>query len=260
MPELPDVEGFRRYFNRFAAGKRVTRVEVLDRTMLRNSTPQAAGRALRGQRLARASRHGKWLRVGADGPVLLMHFGMTGLLHWSGGDAATERHRHDRVVLHLGDGELAYRNMRKFGGTWMARDAGEAARILGPLGPDAASIGAEDFAELVRRRRGGIKALLMDQRAIAGAGNLLADEVLWRARIHPRRPAGRLSRAKVIALYEQLQSTIREANRHGRIPALAGWLTGVRDQRGDCPRCGTRVRKATVAGRTACWCPRCQRA
>lgn len=257
MPELPDVEGFRRYFNRFAAGKRVERVEVLDRTMLRDTSPQALGRALRGRRLERAGRHGKWLLAPAGGSVLLLHFGMTGLLHWWSDHA--EPHRHDRVVLRLTGGSLSYRNMRKFGGLWLARE-GEVEKATGPLGPDAASIDREDFAGLVAGRRGAIKALLMDQRAIAGVGNLLGDEALWRARVHPRRSANELSKAKIRALYDSLEATIREANRHGRIPPIEGWLTGVRDRRGPCPRCGTRVRKATVAGRTACWCPRCQRA
>jgi formamidopyrimidine-DNA glycosylase len=149
--------------------------------------------------------------------------------------------------------------MRKFGGFWLAGE-GEVEEVTGPLGPDAASLGREGFVELVAGRRGGIKALLMDQRAIAGVGNLLGDEVLWRARIHPRRLAAKISPAKARALHDSLGATIREANRHGRIPPIEGWLTGVRDRRGPCPRCGTRVRKATVAGRTACWCPRCQRA
>jgi formamidopyrimidine-DNA glycosylase len=257
MPELPDVEGFRRYFDRHAAGRRVERVQVIDRTMLRNSSPQAVGRALRDRRLEKPARRGKWLVAPAGGPVLLLHFGMTGLL------AEVNRengpHRHDRLLLHLDDGTLAYRNMRKFGGVWLARDADQAEEVLGPLGTDAGRISRDDFTELVTRRRGGIKALLMDQKALAGVGNLLSDEVLWRARIHPSSPTTSLTPRKADDLYDALRETIRESDRHGRIPAEPAWLTGVRDERGDCPRCGTRVRKGTIAGRTACWCPRCQR-
>jgi formamidopyrimidine-DNA glycosylase len=257
MPELPDVEGFRRYFDRHAAGRRVERVEVLDRTMLRNSSPQAVGRALRGRDLEKATRHGKWLIATADGPALLLHFGMTGLL--ANVDEKEGPHRHDRLVLHLDDGALAYRNMRKFGGVWLAPAAEHTGEVTGPLGPDAGRITRKDFAELADRRRGGIKAFLMDQKALAGVGNLLSDEILWRARIHPSSPATSLTTRKTKELYEALKGTIRDSNRHGRIPPEPGWLTGVRDERGDCPRCGTRVRKGTIAGRTACWCPRCQR-
>lgn len=257
MPELPDVEGFRRYFNRFAAGARVERIEVLDRSILRNTTPQGLGRALRGHRFGEARRRGKWLIAEAEGPILLLHFGMTGLLAWSG-DGETP-HRHDRIVLHLPDGNLAYRNMRKFGGVWLASDPEQAEREMGSLGPDARELGQDEFVELLTRRRRGVKALLMDQKAIAGVGNLLSDEVLWRARIHPRRSTASLSRQKKLALYDALLTTIRAANRRGRIPTEAGWLTGVRDAPGDCPRCGRRLRRGTAAGRTACWCPKCQR-
>jgi formamidopyrimidine-DNA glycosylase len=257
MPELPDVEGFRRDFNRCAAGRRVERVEVLDRAMLRNSSPQGIGRTLRGRRFDEGERRGKWLLARAEGPIVLFHFGMTGsFADLAEGDRP---HRHDRIVIHLGDGALAYRNMRKFGGVWLAGGDEEAGAVTGPLGPDAARIDRDDFVELVRRRRGGIKAFLMDQRALAGVGNLLSDEILWRARINPREPASSLSTRMAGRLHEALRETVRDANRHGRIPRTDGWLTGVRDKRGPCPRCGTRVSRGTVAGRTACWCPREQR-
>lgn len=258
VPELPDVEGFTRYFNRFAAGGRLERVEVLDRVMLRNTTAQALGRALRGRRLERAERRGKWLLAPVEGPVVLMHFGMTGLLHWSG--AGGSLHRHDRLAFHLEGGVLAYRNMRKFGGVWLARDVGEAEKVTGPLGPDAARIGRDELAALVRRRRGGVKALLMDQRALAGSGNLLTDETLWRARVHPRRAARGLSDREIRRLHDALGEVIRDSSRHGRIPRKEGWLTAVRDERSpSCPRCGRRLARATVAGRTTVWCGRCQR-
>ncbi len=259
MPELPDVEGFRRYFNRFAAGGRVERVQVLDDSMLRNTSGQALGRALRGATLGQAERRGKWMLAPADGPTVLMHFGMTGLLHWW--SDGSEPHRHDRVVLHLDGGALAYRNMRKFGGVWLARSGQDPEEVTGPLGPDAASISRDDLADLAAGRRGGVKALLMDQRAIAGSGNLLTDESLWRARIHPRRAASQLSGRQVDKLHEALQEVIRDSSRHGRIPRKEGWLTGVRDERAaDCPRCGRRLARGTVAGRTSVWCSRCQRA
>jgi formamidopyrimidine-DNA glycosylase len=256
MPELPDVEGFRRHFNRSAAGRRVERVEVLDRAMLRNSSPQGIGRALRGRRFEEATRRGKWLVAPAAGPILLLHFGMTGLLADLAPGVAP--HRHDRLLLHLDGGVVAYRNMRRFGGVWLARGRDEADGVLGPLGPDAGRIDRDDFVRLVEGRRGGIKALLMDQKAIAGVGNLLSDEALWRARINPKRSTSTLSPRAARRLHEALRDTIRQANRHGRIPSTEGWLTGVRDDRGPCPRCGTCVSKGTVAGRTACWCPRCQ--
>jgi formamidopyrimidine-DNA glycosylase len=254
MPELPDVEGFKRYLKRHAGGKRVRKAEVLDRTMLRNSSPQALARAVRGRALARPRRHGKWLLCDAGDATVLMHFGMTGLLKWG-----ERRHPHDRLVFSFADGELSYRNMRKFGGVWLAHGDREVQAVTGPLGPDAMDLDAERFDEILARRRGGMKAALMDQKLIAGLGNLLADEILWRAGIDPRRDARTLGEDDRAELHRIMRDVLVQSNRRARVPPLPDWLTGARDVRDpDCPRCGGKLRKATIAGRTACWCPRCQ--
>jgi formamidopyrimidine-DNA glycosylase len=258
MPELPDVEGFRRYFARHAAGRRIASIAVHDRALVRNTPTQGLGRALTGRRFSTPQRHGKWLIAPAGDRELLVHFGMTGLLVWSA--RAAEPHPHDRIVFELEGGTLRYRNMRRFGGVWLARSDTDRARVLGPLGPDALEVSEDELAELLGRRRGQIKSALMDQRLIAGLGNLLSDELLWRARIHPRRPAARLSRRRVSELHRCMIEVLRDSNRRARVPPERGWLTGARDQRdARCPRCEARLRRATIAGRTAVWCPRCQR-
>ena len=257
MPELPDVEGFRRYLARYAAGQRVGRVEVRDAVLVRNASPRALGRALAGAQLGDPRRHGKWVIAPADGVALAMHFGMTGLLHWTAGDAPA--HPHDRVVLHCESGRLAYRNMRKFGGVWLAREP-DASDVTGPLGPDALDVDATLFEELLARRRAGIKAALMDQTLIAGLGNLLVDEILWRARVRPRTRIERLSGPRRRRIHDEMEATLRESVPTARVPSKPGWLTTVRDEREPrCPRCGRGLRRETVAGRTTVWCPRCQR-
>lgn len=259
MPELSDVEGFRRYFARFAAGRRVTKVRVPDADLLRDTSAQAIGRAVKGKRLGDPERHGKWLMAPAEGPWILMHFGMTGRLAWAQSDG--ERHRHDRLILVLaGGGELRYRNMRKFGGVWLARSEAERESVTGPLGPDAMDLDRGALGELLERRRGAIKPTLMDQRVLAGIGNLLADEILWQARINPRHPARELGSRRLDVLDSSMREVLRVSNRHGRIPRHESWLTGVRDDPdARCPRCGTRLRRDQVGGRTTRWCPRCQR-
>ena len=233
-------------------------MDVLDRVLMRNRSPQALGRALVGSRFAEPRRHGKWLIAPAGGSELLVHFGMTGELHWSGG--GDERHVHDRLIFVCDGGELRYRNMRRFGGVWLARDGTERERVTGPLGPDAASLGRDEFDAMLAGRRGTIKAALMDQRLLAGVGNLLSDEITWRAGVHPATPVARLGAARRGRLYDALRATVSESSRYGRVPHGLRWLTRVRDERGAaCPRCGTPLRKATIAGRTACWCRRCQR-
>jgi formamidopyrimidine-DNA glycosylase len=260
MPELPDVEGFRRYLARHAEGERIVAVRVPDPGIVRNRSPQALGRTLRGNKFASPTRHGKWLiaPVGDGTAEVLLHFGMTGLLTWS--DDGGDRHRHDRAIFVCQRGELRYNNMRRFGGVWLARDADERDQVTGPLGPDAATITRDEFERLLAGRRGGAKAALMDQRLLAGVGNLLSDEILWRARIRPQTPVPQLSPARRRRLYEALRAAVSESIRYGRVPHGRRWLTRVRDERdARCPRCGTPLARATVAGRTACWCPRCQR-
>ena len=253
------MEGFRRVLSEHARAREVAAVTVLDRAMLRNSSPQALGRALKGRRFREPERHGKWLLAPIGEIVVLMHFGMTGLLEWVDDDGP--RHRHDRIMFRFTGGELRYRNMRRFGGVWVAANDNEAAAVTGPLGPDAADLRRRDFRDLLERRRGGIKAALMDQRLIAGLGNLLVDEMLWVARIHPGTQVRSLRPKRCDTLFDALRKTLQGSIPTGRVPRRRGWLTGVRDEPdARCPRCAAPLRRTTVAGRPTRWCPRCQRA
>jgi formamidopyrimidine-DNA glycosylase len=255
MPELPDVEGFRRVFARHAAGKHVRGVHGIDRRLLRNTSPSGLGRALAGRRFVEPGRHGKLLLCRTDRPTLVLHFGMTGALVWSGDEP--ERHRHDRLALELEDGELRYRNMRRLGGIWLAPDRRALERIVGRLGPDWLDVSRTRFEELLAGRRGAIKAALIDQKLAAGLGNLTADEALWQARIDPRRPVPSLEEWERNALYRKIQKVLRDALPYGLVPAKRTWLTGARDRSdGSCPRCGGALERAKVGGRTTISCPR----
>jgi formamidopyrimidine-DNA glycosylase len=255
MPELPDVEGFRRVFVHHAAGKRVHRIWGVDRGLLRNTTPSGLGRALVRRRFEEPGRHGKLLLCPTDGPTLVLHFGMTGALVWSADEP--ERHRHDRLVLELDDGELRYRNMRRFGGIWLATDERALEGIVGRLGPDWLDVSPARFDELLAQRRGAVKAALMDQELAAGLGNLTADEALWQARIDPRRPVPSLDECERELLYRKIRKVLRDSLPYGLVPAKRTWLTGARDRRGGaCPRCGGALERAKVGGRTSVYCPR----
>lgn len=260
MPELPDVEAFRRYVAEHAAGRRIERIEVPDPRALRNTTPQGLGRALGERRLGAPDRHGKWLLIptdDGDGPILVLHFGMTGYPTW--GDVGDDRDAHDRVVFVCEDGELRFNLMRLFGGVWLASDEGELREITGPLGPDAAGLGRDDLADLLEGRRGGLKSALMDQELVAGIGNIVADETLWRARLHPRQPVPELTGEDVDDLHGALQEVLERSIEHGQVPRDDDWLTHGRDVDGpECPRCGTAIEHGEVNSRTTYWCPSCQ--
>ncbi|MER7544287.1 DNA-(apurinic or apyrimidinic site) lyase /Formamidopyrimidine-DNA glycosylase [Actinomadura meyerae] len=252
MPELPDVEGFRRVLAAHT-GEPITAVDVLDAGVLRGVTARALGDALRGRRFAEPRRHGKWLIAPAGGPVLLLHFGMTGSLTWH--DPAEPRHRHDRVVWRLPDGELRYRDMRKLQGVHLD----DAEQMLADLGPDALEVSRRDLAELLSHRRGRLKSALTDQTVIAGLGNFLADEICWHARVNPLRTASDLDAAELTALHRALRRVLRDSVEARRVPPRRDWLTGVRDDPGAaCPRCGTPLCSRRVSGRRTVWCPVCQ--
>ncbi len=260
MPELPDVEGFRRTLASCARGRRIEAVEVTDSSVLHGVGVRRLRDRLRGRTVAQPERHGKWLVMPTeDGPAVLFHFGMTGRLVCCG--RAEPAHRHDRVLLTLGDDQLRYRDQRKLKGVWFAAQGlgdPQVHRILDGQGPDASDVGRAAFTDLLAVRRGGLKSALLDQSVLAGLGNLMADEVLWRSRLDPRRRAGGLTAAESRRLHTEMRRTVRAASRAGQVPGRPSWLTGHRDDRGaECPRCHGALRRARVAGRTTVWCPHC---
>jgi formamidopyrimidine-DNA glycosylase len=260
VPELPDVEGFRRTLRATGEGRRIERVEVADSGVLRGVRARRFCREVQGHTFSAPERLGKWLIARTDGELsVLFHFGMTGELVACPPDKPP--HRYDRVRFDLsGRRGLRYRDQRKLQGLRLARSDAATARVLAGQGPDAAGLDREGLCALLAGRRATVKAVLMDQSALAGLGNLLADEIAWRARVHPRRRAGSLTGAECRALHTAMRGVLDRSVAAGRVPPLRSWLTGHRDDADPrCPRCGTALRRAAVAGRTTVWCPQCQR-
>jgi len=257
MPELPDVEAFKRTLGEHATGRRIERVEVHDAGALRGVSARQLNTRLRGCRFAEPLRRGKWVIARTDGPTVLMHFGMTGSLRWTARHVPEERF--ERVTFVTDDGELHYDDMRKLTGISLASNDDEAGRLLGSLGPDAVSVQRAEFAALLHDRRAALKTVLMDQHVVAGLGNLLTDEILWRACINPRRPASSLTVHEVGRLYARMRWVLRTSLQAGDVPANRSWLTGVRYESAPrCPRCRTPLWHARIGGRTSVWCPLCQ--
>lgn len=259
MPELPDVESFRDVLNTCGRGRRVRRVEVRDTGVLRDVSAKRLRREVEGQRLGRPWRHGKLLVVPVgEGPALVWHFGMTGELVCARTDDPLDTH--DRVVLVLDDErQLRYRDQRKLQGIRLSTDPGALERLLDRLGPDALDMARPDFLELLAGRRGTVKGVLMDQSLIAGLGNLLSDEILWRAHVAPRRPARDLGDAEARRVFTAMRRVLATATRDGCVSPRRTWLTGHRDDaEPDCPRCGAPLRSARVSGRRTVWCEHCQ--
>lgn len=259
MPELADVEGFRRVLAQHAVGREIRHVHSPIPEILRNTSPQGLGRALDGHHFEEPRRHGKWLIAPVEGRLLVLHFGMTSELAWT--DDAEDRDSHDAVLFETERGTLRYRTQRKFGGVWLARDDPAALEeITGALGPDAASIEVEAFVARLSGRRGQIKSALMDQSLIAGLGNELSDEILWRAGIAPDAAVGSLGEKDLVHLHERMREVLEGSIPHGRIPEQEGWLEAHRhDPEARCPRCGHALERREVSGRTGICCPSCQK-
>jgi formamidopyrimidine-DNA glycosylase len=258
MPELPDVEGFRLVAQR-AVNERIVGVQVHDAQVLRSTGPDEFAEAMRERTVSSPWRHGKWLVLPThDGPpCVLVHFGMTGMLLWCAGESGL--HPHDRVVFEFTDGQLRYRDMRKLKGIHLARRQSEVDELLGGLGPDALRVADATYRERLTRTRRQLKPALMDQSVVAGLGNLCVDEILWRARLHPRRGTRELDNAELGRLCRCTRSMLSQSVRARRVPDRPSWLTGHRDDpSGQCPRCSTRLRQGRFGGRSTVWCPRCQ--
>lgn len=240
--------------------RRIQHVDVRDPGILRNASAAALARRLTGHRFEAPRRHGKWLILPTDGPTLLIHSGMTGHPYYAKAGAETEKY--ERLVVSLDQGELRYADLRKLRGVWLADDDNELANVLGRQGPDALGMGLREFRDVVAERRKKsrrLKPTLMDQSVIAGLGNLLVDEICWRARIPPTLPVAKLSDDAVKDLHRAMTRVLHTAVRHGRVPGLSRWLTGVRDDPDPhCPRCGTYLRHGRIGGRMSFWCPHCQ--
>jgi formamidopyrimidine-DNA glycosylase len=246
MPELPEAEVARETIED-ALRRTIVAVDDTDTYVCRPHSPGEIAAALTGRRLTAAHRRGKTIWVETGGPVLGLHLGMAGRMAV---DEEPSPRGWDRFALELEGGRrLALRDTRRLGRAVLDPD-------LSRLGPDAAEATRAQFRKRVGHSRAPVKARLMDQSVIAGAGNLLADESLWRAGIDPRRPSGELSIEELDRERRALRAATREAIRAGGVHT--GRLIPERRPGGRCPRCGTALERTRVGGRTTWWCPRDQ--
>ena len=274
MPELPEVETVRRRLEPVLAGRTFEDVEILDTRLTRPHDPLEVAAELRGERVLQPARRGKYLVVRFEsGRALLVHLRMTGTFQAGGARELEDPHR--RAVVRLDDGsDVAYRDVRRFG-TWLLLEPDELDPYLAvrlgpePLSPDFT---VEFLRERLRGRRAPLKAAVLDQRTVAGLGNIYADEALWRARLHPRREAGRLRRPQLEALHEAIRealelgiarqgSTLRDYRTPDGAEGSMQHEFKVYGRLGEpCERCGSPIERIVVGGRGTWFCPRCQRA
>ncbi|WP_323843803.1 Fpg/Nei family DNA glycosylase [Microbulbifer magnicolonia] len=259
MPELPEVELFRRYFNATALHQSIDRTQVLAPSLLVDASPQGLGRALKRNRFQSTSRHGKYLFAQLDtGKCLVLHFGMSGRLDYGKRDRGPPEYTRFSVRFESGY-QLDYVAPRKLGRIALT-DSPEAWVAQRQLGPDALAIGEEEFVHLAGGRRAGVKSWLMDQQSIAGIGNEYSDEILFHAGMHPQRKLTELRKSDFGRLFKKMRAVLQTAIDSDvdaeQLPRA--FLLPHRHRDGRCPGCDVRLETVKVAGRTAWFCPKCQ--
>ena len=260
MPELPEVETFKRYLDSTSLHQRIINVEVRDAYVLKHVSAHGLARRLKGRRFENSHRHGKHLFVrSGDELWLRLHFGMTGWLQYLKRDEETPNTA--RVLFRFGNNRrLAFDDQRKFGEVELIKNVDEFLQTRG-IGPDALEITLSEFKLILGKHRGAVKAILLNQQLIAGIGNLYADEILFRARMHPGTDAGRLNDKDLNRLFRAMRHVLEKAialkTDFNRLPK--SWLLTHRGKRGRCPRCGRTLKSATIGGRTSWFCAHCQK-
>ncbi len=268
MPELPEVETVRSELEQLLRGRTLASVEILDERLTRPVSPAQLAARLVGERVAAVERRGKYLLLRfASRRALLVHLRMTG--GFSSGSPS-----HVRAVVRLDDGSgVVFRDVRRFG-TWLLLGPDEVDPYLDerlsvePLGPRFTT---RRLGQALAGRRAPVKAVLLDQRVVAGLGNIYADEALWRARIDPRRPARELEPEEVARLRRAVRAALRAGiARQGATLRDYATPNGARGAMQDafrvygrggepCLRCATPIEKTRIAGRGTHYCPGCQR-
>ncbi len=260
MPELPDVEIFKRYLDATSLHQRIKDVDVRNAYILKDVTARELARALKSRRFESSRRHGKHLFVRADDKVWLrLHFGMTGSLKYFKNHEQAPRH--SRVLFVFANNHrLAFDDQRQFGQLGLLKGVDEFLKKRA-LGPDAIEVDLGEFRKILGKRRGAVKSILMNQQIIAGIGNIYADEILFHARIHPATEISRLGDRALTKLFRTTHYVLKRA-----IAAKAdvnqmprSWLLPHRGKGEKCPRCRRKRKSAKIGGRTAWFCANCQK-
>jgi len=273
VPELPEIETIRASLEPHVVGARVESVEVRC-SLLRRPVAGDFSARLEGQTIVALRRRAKYLLLDLDGgQTWIVHLGMSGRLLLYEANSQREPAKHDHVIASLdGDRALVFNDPRRFG--LMVIDDAGSSQLLAGIGPEPLDADAFSGAYLsVFRRTTGreIKSVLMDQRVVAGLGNIYVNEILFASRVRPRRRMSRLSLAECETITEATRSVLAEAIEH-RGTTLSDFLDGigrrggyqwrrrVYDRAGEpCPRCATTIKSVVVAQRSSFYCPRCQR-
>lgn len=258
MPELPDVEIFKRYLDATALHQKIKQVDFGDESLFQAPLNNFE-EALQGKELTETTRKGKYLFVKIKSEKwLVLHFGMTGYLKYY---KDQDKPAHTQMLLSFSNGfQLAYICVRKLGKVFLTQDLDEFYKKH-DLGEDALDFTKKDFDHFLESKTGSIKGALMDQSAIAGIGNIYADEILFQSKIHPKTKVENITGQKRQLLYDKMKSVLKMAIVKGAdISELPkDYLISHREEGSSCPICKGKIKKIKVNGRSTYFCPQCQK-
>lgn len=262
MPELPDVESFRRYFDSTSINKKISGVEVKSRSVLSGITPQALQKSLKDQKFKSTSGYGKYLFAETvNGKFLVMHFGMTGYLnYYKNPDEATN---YIRFQINFNNGyHLAYDDGRKLGRVYLTDDYKRflKKKKLG-VDPVREKINYSLFKQIINGRKGSVKTVLMNQKVFAGIGNIYSDEILFHAKIHPNSSFNKFKEKHLKEIYTQMKKVLQDAIKKDADPEKLSekYLLNLRKPGKDCSICNGKIKKSTIGGRSSYYCSKHQR-
>lgn len=257
MPELPEIAQTKKFLDATILKKRIKEVEFPQKKLLQ--APEAAfKKALLNCKIHQTEQLGKYLFLNSDsGKSLVFHFGMTGKLEVY---QHSEHPKHAHMIISFSDSScLTFVCRRKLGKIYLSEGASEFREEFS-LGKDAMELGPEEFAELLREKRGAVKTALTDQHFISGIGNVYADEILYQCHIHPKSKIEKLTQDEKEQLYQKMKTVLCVAieNEGKRRELPEDYLTPHRKEGAKCPTCSGEIEMIKVSGRSTYFCPACQ--
>lgn len=257
MPELPEVETYKRYLDDTSLKQIISSIKVNDERVLKTEKKEIV-RSLEGKKFDKSNRHGKYLFVDLDSNCIVMHFGMSGDLEYY--DFSEEEPPYSKVLFIFANGNaLSYISIRMFGWIDITDDMDAYIKKIG-LGPDAYKMNFDDFQKALEGRSAYLKSLLLNQDVLAGIGNIYSDEILFQAGLHPKRKANTLDDKEIKLLFNKIKEILEFGIK------MKGDLSSYPDEylishrRDDqiCPACGSEIQRISISSRHGYFCPKCQ--
>jgi len=258
MPELPEVETFKRYLDKTSLKQTIKDIQVTDSRILKSEENDLVA-TLEGKRFESSIRHGKYLLVYIKPRYIVMHFGMSGDLEYY--NNKDDPPKFSKVIFHFNNGfNLAYISIRMFGKVFIANSIEEFIENK-KLGPDAYKMTLEEFQEAVQRRKAIAKNALLNQSFIAGVGNIYSDEILFRTKIHPKTNINTLNESKIKELYTNIKDVLEFGiKKKGDLSTYPNeFLIPHRKKEEKCPTCNSDITRFEISGRHGFFCPSCQK-